>query len=362
MSQHQHVIAEWLLKLFARDEPGGLTLSVFDKATGTTGRDVPSRFSAILDDHSGTVEVGLGRIESAAAEPVRRLVARAAAVQPGLWPLAGATDNLAGTGDMIEVPSPDPEMRLFHMDRWLAEPPAEDRAHIARYLTLMFTRSPKMERAIADVSSAVRAGFVQMVKSEAPGMLSQTVGALEAYLDEARFVGLRTPDHLTHAFAAMDWYVVRAAEDAPFVLGDSPVVSTIQIGHDQDSWRPLLSPETFAVCMPLATLVCLVVAPQKLMPVGIESPEETADAVNRLSWRWADRYIVGSADDALTRVHYAMPASMATGTIPMDVEPEKAFGRGLLTAWKVLEAERTKAYGCIKCWPRYAQILRPPSL
>lgn len=89
MAQNQHVIAEWLLKLFAREEPGGLTLSVFDKTTGAIGRDVPSRFSTTLDDHSGTVEADPGRVEGAAAEPVRRLVARVAAVGPGLWPVAG---------------------------------------------------------------------------------------------------------------------------------------------------------------------------------------------------------------------------------------------------------------------------------
>lgn len=98
MPQNQHVIAEWLLKLFARREPGGLTLSVFDKTTGAVGREVPSRFSAILNDHSGTIEADLGRIESAAAKPVRRLVGRVATVDPGLWPLAGTTNNLAGTG------------------------------------------------------------------------------------------------------------------------------------------------------------------------------------------------------------------------------------------------------------------------
>ena len=177
MAQNQHVVAEWLLKLFARAEPGGLTLSVFDKATGVIGRDVPSRFSAALDDHSGTIEADLGRIESAATQPVRRLVARVAGAGPGLWPLGGATDNLGGTGALVEVASPDPEMRMFRPDRWLAEPSADDRARIARYLTLMFTRSSKMERAIADVSVAVRAGFVAMVRSMVPELLAQTLDA-----------------------------------------------------------------------------------------------------------------------------------------------------------------------------------------
>lgn len=359
MPQNQHVIAEWLLKLFARREPGGLTLSVFDKTTGAVGREVPSRFSAILNDHSGTIEADLGRIESAAAEPVRRLVGRVATVDPGLWPLAGTTNNLAGTGALVEVPSPDPEMRLFRPDRWLAEPSADDRARIARYLTLMFTRSPKMERAIAEVSAAVRAGYVSMVEAVAPDLLPETLAALDAYLGEARFIGLRTPEHLTDAFASMAWYAVRAADEAPFLLGDSPVVSTIQIGHEEDSWRPLLSPETFAVCMPLSATVCLLVAPQSLVPVGIQSPAETADAINRLSWRWADRYIVGPTDAALDRVRSALPPETVTGTILMDVEPGKAFGRGLLTAWKVLELEVNKAYACIHCWPRIARRFLP---
>ena len=111
--------------------------------------------------------------------------------------------------------------------------------------------------------------------------------------------------------------------------------------------------------MPLSATVCLLVAPQSLVPVGIETPEETADAINRLSWRWADRYVVGPTDAALARVRDAMAAAMVTGTILMDVEPEKAFGRGLLTAWKVLEVEINKAYSCIRCWPRYAGRILP---
>ncbi len=279
MPQSQHVITEWLLRMFARSTPGGLTLSVFDKESGTIGSDVPSRFTAKLDDHSHAVETGLGRLEGAAAQPVRRLVARVAAVDPGLWPLYGPTDNLPGTGDLVEVPSPDAEVRLFAPTRWLAEPPAADREKIAKYLTLMFTRSVKLERAILNVSAAVRAGYVQMVKSMAPAMLASMLEVLDVYLQDARFIGLRMPDDLAATFSAADWYVVRPPDGAPLLLGDSPVVSTIQVGHEGDSWRPLLSPETYAVCMPLSTTACLIVAPQGLVPVGVDSPAEVADAI-----------------------------------------------------------------------------------
>ena len=362
MGQNQHVIAEWLLKLFSRTEPGGLTLSVYDKRDDTIKRDVPSRFSAILDDHSGIIEAELGRIESDAAEPVRRLVRRVTAVTPGLWPLHGATDNLAGSGAYVPVASPEPSVRLLGVDRWLAAPAAEDRRRISRYLTLMFTRSPKMEQAIAAVAASVRGGFVALVNAEAPTLLPKVVTALDDYLSEARFVGLRTPDALTDAFASMDWYLLRAADGAPFILGDSPVVSTIQLGHDDDSWRPLLSPATYAVCMPLASEACLLVAPQGLVPVGVASPEELAAAVNRLSWRWADRWIIAPRDQALSGVRGSMAASTVASTLPMDVEPEKAYLQGILTAWKVLDFQIREAYACIRCWPRYAKSLRPPGM
>ena len=89
MPQNQHVIAKWLLELFARPEPGGLTLSVFDKTTGAIGRDVPSRFSTSLDDHSGTIEADLGRIESAAAEPEKVAMARPTGFEPATFGSGG---------------------------------------------------------------------------------------------------------------------------------------------------------------------------------------------------------------------------------------------------------------------------------
>jgi len=339
MTQRQHVITEWLLKHFARPEPGGLTLSVYDKTTGSMNEAVPSRFMAPIDDHGSHVESALGRLESDAAPAVTRLLARAATVTVGLWALYGETDNLTGPSALSEVQVPAGDVRVFAPTRWLAEPSADDRARIARYLALMFTRSPTMERAISEVGVAVRAGYVQMVKAEAPALLTPMLEVLDGYLDDARFIGLRTPDELTDAFAAMDWYLVRAPDDAPLVLGDSPVVSTIQVGHEEDAWRPLLSPETYAVCMPLSAAVCLVVAPQGLMPIGVEKPDEMADAINRLTWRWADRHVIGPTEASLERIRDAMPPANVRQTLPIDVEPDKAFGRGLLTAWKVLNVE-----------------------
>jgi Protein of unknown function (DUF4238) len=335
----QHVISEWLLKRFASDTLGGLTLAVFDKTTSAT-RDVPpSRFLALIDDHSVEVERELGRLEGPAALAVARLLERAEPVAPGLYAIHGDEDHITcDPGLRLAHPEPVEDMVLLTTDRSLAEPPPDDRRAIARYLGLMFTRSPKMERAFEQMSDAARAGFRQMARELAPRMLPQLDAALEEALADARFIGLRTPEQQTDVFAAMDWWLIRAAADERLVLGDSPVGATLQLGHVEDSWRPLLGDETYAVCMPLSASVVLVVATQRLMPVGVEPPEYVS-AVNRLSWRWADRYVVGPTPAVLDDVLAGMPAGTTTSSVDVNLSLDRAFARGLLTGWKVIEAE-----------------------
>ena len=339
MPQRQHIISRWLLDRFARDGRGGRTISVFDKTTAATRDDVPTRFMTVVDDHSAEVEAALGRLETSAAPAVARLSGRVAKVAPGVWPLAGATDNLAGDGELHELPArQSPEMRLFTFDRWLAEPTLQDRQAISAFLALMYTRSRKMEMMIVTARAEVTQAYTDTVNALMPALLEPTLAAIDAESDGARFIGLRTPDWAT-AFARMPWYVIRAPDDAPFVLGDSPVVATIQIGFEADGWRPLLSEATYAVCMPLASSTCLVAAPGKVVPIGVESPHEIADAVNRLSWRWADRYVVSSSHEALDRVRTTLPTGMETATFAIDVKPGDAYNRALIEARRHVETE-----------------------
>jgi hypothetical protein len=339
MPQRQHIISRWLLDRFARDASGGRTISVFDKTTAATRDDVPTRFMTVVDDHSDDIEAALGRLENSAAPAAARLAGRAANVAPGVWPLAGTTDNLAGDGELHELPDRQTaEMRLFTFDRWLAEPPIQDRQAISAFLALMYTRSRKTERMILAAREEVMQAYADTVNALMPALLERTLAAIDAESDGARFIGLRTPDWAT-AFARMPWYVIRAPDDAPFVLGDSPVVATIQIGFEADGWRPMLSDATYAVCMPLAASTCLVVAPGKIVPIGVESPHEMADSINRLTWRWADRYVVSSSHEALERVRTTMPIGMETTTLAIDVQPGDAYNRALIEARRHVEAE-----------------------
>jgi hypothetical protein len=339
MPQRQHIISRWLLDRFARDGRGGRTISVFDKTTAVIRDDVPTRFMTVVDDHSAEIEAALGRLENSAARAVARLSDRVTNVAPGVWPLAGATDNLAGDGDLHQLPaSPSPEMRLFTFDRWLAEPPVQDRQAISAFLALMYTRSRKTERMIVTAREEVTQAYADAVNALMPELLEPTLAAIDAESDGARFIGLRTPDWAM-AFARMPWYVIRAPDDAPFVLGDSPVVATIQIGFEADVWRPLLSDTTYAVCMPLATSTCLVVAPGKVLSIGVESPHEMADAINRLSWRWADRYVISLTHEALERVRTTLPVGMETATFVIDVKSGDAYNRALIEARRHVDAE-----------------------
>lgn len=339
MPQRQHIISRWLLDRFARDGRGGRTISVFDKTTAVTRDDVPTRFMTVVDDHSAEIEAALGRLENTAAPAVGRLSDRVTEVAPGVWPLAGATDNLVGDGELRELPAPpSSEMRLFTFDRWLAEPPLQDRQAISAFLALMYTRSRKTERMIVTAREEVKRAYADTINALMPELLEPTLAAIDAERDGARFIGLRTPDWAT-AFARMPWYVIRAPDEAPFVLGDSPVVATIQIGFEGDMWRPLLSDATYAVCMPLAASTCLVVAPGKVVPIGVESPHEMADAINRLSWRWADRHVISSTHEALERVLATMPIGMETATFAIDVKPGDAYNRALIEARRRVDAE-----------------------
>jgi hypothetical protein len=93
--------------------------------------------------------------------------------------------------------------------------------------------------------------------------------------------------------ADASWWVVRAGKGEAFVLGDSPVAATLSLGHDDD-WRAIFSPESYAVVMPLGPMIALVLAPQRIIPItGIDLDlAGLTRAINRLMWRYADRYVL----------------------------------------------------------------------
>jgi hypothetical protein len=158
--------SRWLFDRFARDASGGRTISVFDKTTAASRDDVPTRFMTVVDDHSDDIEAALGRLEKQRRAGGRAVAGRASNVARGVWPLAGTTDNLAGDGELHELPDRQTaEMRLFTFDRWLAEPPTQDRQAISAFLALMYTRSRKTERMILAAREEVMRAYASDVSA-----------------------------------------------------------------------------------------------------------------------------------------------------------------------------------------------------
>ena len=88
------------------------------------------------------------------------------------------------------------------------------------------------------------------------------------------------------------WFLVRAESPDAFILSDSPVVATLSFGFD-DQWRAIFANETYIVLMPLHPLLCLVFAPQHIVPVSKIEHDQLVETINRAMWRAANRFVIG---------------------------------------------------------------------
>jgi Protein of unknown function (DUF4238) len=336
----QHTITRWLLSDFARPAPGGLEISVFDKTRGETSGEPPSTFMVKVDDHSPEIEARLAKIESRAAVAARRLARRVAELPPGLCridedrdiatdaPLRGFVGRAAG-------------FDIYRVDRQIARPSAEDQAAISEFMGLMYTRAPKIEA----VMRAHAAAFIRGVKDAVRVMGQPPSAANEAWLTEqeehGRWRGLENARNLGEVLRARQWWAVRCGPNEQFVLGDSPVVVSIALGHD-DGWRPLFAPEAYVVAMPLSPDVALVVTP--VVIPGIGNPHAVLSWINRLTWHWAERYVAGQTVEAI---------EVSAGNLTADER------RQTITAGADVEASRLQGIGTV-CraqanapWPRW---------
>jgi hypothetical protein len=112
-----------------------------------------------------------------------------------------------------------------------------------------------------------------------------------------------------------------------FILGDSAVAATISLGHE-DTFRAILSPESYVVVMPLGPTLALLMAPQGIAPVNVELAD-IVGAVNQLIWRWSDRYVAARDRDDLDRVWGSDAASRRSSVTATD-GPEAAEAAGAL--------------------------------
>jgi len=168
-------------------------------------------------------------------------------------------------------------------------PSQGDRIALGRYAGLMYERAPKNETAIMGFGAKYDLAAQQELDRLMPGMRT----GLATELARRRTRMLAQVTDIGGRLAEANWWVIRAGKGEAFVLGDSPVAATDSLGHDDD-WRAIFSPGSYAVVMPLGPTFALIMAPQRILPItGIDVDlAGMTRAINRLMWRYADRYVL----------------------------------------------------------------------
>ena len=301
------MISEWLLRAFARKAPGGLLLEVYDKATGLCEDAAPAKFMIELDAHSTQVERGLEKIETPAAQAALRLAKRVKILPPGLYAVVEPDAETRAAGPELSDKGVFEGMRLLVGEGQVPSPSPVDRLALGRYVALMYQRAPKIEAAARQLEVDYEVGAQLALDRLMPGMRSKLAWVVE----ERRSRILGSAEDIGMKLANATWWVVRAGDGEAFVLGDSPVAATVSLGHD-DTWRAILSPQSYVVAMPLGPNLALLIAPKVLMPISNVDALGMTRVINRLLWRWADRFVLAhdrgqleaamhSADDAMRR-------------------------------------------------------------
>lgn len=280
----QHVISRWLLRSFA-NKHGRPELVQYSKATDDFAETSPDEFLVEVDAHSEVVEEAIEAIETPAAQAGRRLGKHFKGRRPGIYAMV---DDLAPTDPSAEELRPVASVggaQLFVTGYVASWPARSDRRLLANYIGLMYQRSPKLEEAMRLRGQTWERAAQRALDRLMPGF---RVNPDDLNAFRARMVA-RT-QRIGQQLEAANWFVVRCPKDESFVLSDCPVVATIALGHD-DSWRAILSDESYVVAMPVGPKIALVVAPGMIPLSQIEPPDLTR-AINRLMWRSADRYVL----------------------------------------------------------------------
>jgi hypothetical protein len=102
-------------------------------------------------------------------------------------------------------------------------------------------------------------------------------------------------------------------------MGDTPVVATLALGHD-DEW-PLFHAEAMIVIAPLGPSLALLIA--HAIPVCGGSLDFVG-SINRLSWRHADDYVIGTSESKIEEVRTDLVAHGWRESAPMPVPDEEA--------------------------------------
>jgi len=226
--------------------------------------------------------------------------------------------------------------------REIAAPTRRDRLALATFVGLMYQRAPKTERSIRAWGIEFDRGAEWSLDRLMPGMKS----GLGWQLEHRRERMLALSSDVGQRLADSTWWILRAPDDQSLVLGDSPVVATVSLGHD-DGWRAILADESNVLAMPLAPGIALVLAPRAIMPVSRIELADAARAVNRLSWRWAERYVVARDPEHLETVLATMDEAERRASVDASVDGRRVFLDGVTTATHIyMQVQWRRWKGC----------------
>jgi hypothetical protein len=349
----QHVISEFYLRNF-RPDTKGTPLTAWNKREQRFEKRSPASFMAPEDDHSREIEHALGRVESAAAPAIRRLIDRARSLPPGLC-------TLSGDQDPDEQPSAEftdgvqfEGVKMHVVGRRLALPSTADRSAMAAFLTVSYSRAPNTEAAVVEIARAVEAGLLW-----AAGRLQARPGLLKdarETLDDMRWFGLRNAGDIADRLHQFQWWVVKTTPEDGLVVGDSPAVAGLAVG-EEGGWYPLLGEDTMLIAMPLAPNLALLISRHVILAGRDEPGDELPNIVrwlNRRSWLWAKDYVFARDRATLERVMNDLRTAPAESTAPA-IDVQYWFRRGVtavataLTTAQIVVHRRSMRHRMVRC-------------
>lgn len=239
--------------------------------------------------------------------------------------------------------------RLVIAHRGIAVLNDRERTALGKFMTLMFTRSPKVERSInriGDVYYTHAREAISRARLPAP-IRTASETEVEAVSKNAAVRAINHVGRIGGFIADMHWWVLRTEGEERFVLGDTPTAAAVALGH-AEVFLPLLGSSTFVLTMPLHPEVALLATPMPMLPVAGPS-SDLVDAVNRLSWLWAEDYVLANDEETLKRTYRQLAPEQRrrTITVPFDQEALRIVAIGDVSS--VLVAAEWRPLGPNRC-------------
>ena len=243
----------------------------------------------------------------------RALQERGESLTPGLWALGDRDDT--NPSELFTELSQSEGFRVVLARRQVAVPEPAEQAALARFLVLMFTRSPKIEAAATAQALFTRAGVLAAAQRLNLSLGRSVLAAVDDRIESARWVGLRNATEWSEILCGRHWWLVRAADSEGFIIGDSPVVAGLALGLDT-GWLPLVGDGSVILAFPLSPRVALLVS-GPFLPAG---DVDLVAWINRTSWRWADEQVAADSRRHLEAVLEAL-GDEAHAVVEFPVDP-----------------------------------------